>query len=96
MISINAVGFQVAFYYGLTGLACAWYFRAEALTGIGKLAFLFVWPLLGVGFCFAIVIYSVPNFDLTTNILGAGSIAIGIAPYLWSRRVVPGRVPSIG
>ena len=29
--SINAVGFQIAFYYGLTGLACAWYFRAEAL-----------------------------------------------------------------
>jgi amino acid transporter len=94
--SINAVGFQVAFYYGLTGLACAWYFRAEALTGIGKFAFLFVWPLLGVGFCFAIVIYSVPTFDLTTNILGAGSIAIGIAPYLWSRRVGPGHVPSIG
>jgi amino acid transporter len=94
--SINAVGFQVAFYYGLTGLACAWYFRAEALTGIGKFAFLFVWPLLGVGFCFAIVIYSVPTFDLTTNILGAGSIAIGIAPYLWSRRTASGRVPSIG
>lgn len=94
--SINAVGFQVAFYYGLTGLACAWYFRAEALTGIGKFAFLFVWPLLGVGFCFAIIIYSVPNFDLTTNILGAGSIAIGIAPYLWSRRAASARVPSIG
>jgi hypothetical protein len=94
--SINAVGFQVAFYYGLTGLACAWYFRAEALTGICKFAFLFVWPLVGVGFCFAIVIYSVPNFDLTTNVLGAGSIAIGIAPYLWSRRAAPRRVPSIG
>jgi amino acid transporter len=94
--SINAVGFQVAFYYGLTGLACAWYFRAEALTGICKFAFLFVWPLVGVGFCFAIVIYSVPNFDLTTNVLGAGSIASGIAPYLWSRRAAPGRVPSIG
>jgi amino acid transporter len=94
--SINAVGFQVAFYYGLTGLACAWYFRAEALTGIGKFAFLLVWPLLGVGFCFAIVIYSVPTFDLTTNILGAGSIAIGIAPYLWSRRTASRRVPSIG
>jgi hypothetical protein len=37
------------------------------------------------------------NFDLTTNILDAGSIAIGIAPYLWSRRrAAPGRVPSIG
>jgi amino acid transporter len=85
--TVNAVGFQVAFYYGLTGLACAWYFRGEARTGIGKFVFLFVWPLLGVGFCFAIALYSVPNFDLATNILGAGSIAIGIVPYLWGRRV---------
>jgi amino acid transporter len=84
--TINAVGFQVAFYYGLTGLACAWYFRTAALTGIGKFIVLSLWPLLGVGFCFAIAIYSVQNFDLTTNILGAGSIAAGIVPYLWSRR----------
>jgi amino acid transporter len=94
--SINAVGFQVAFYYGLTGLACAWYFRGEALTGIGKFVFLCFWPLIGVGFCFAIAVYSVPSFDLTTNILGAGSIAVGIIPYLWSRRRMPASVPSVG
>jgi len=94
--SINAVGFQVAFYYGLTGLACAWYFRSEALTGIGKFVFLLLWPLVGVGFCFAIALYSVPNFDLATNLLGVGSIALGILPYLWRRRAAPCGVPSIG
>ncbi|HEU0155892.1 MAG TPA: hypothetical protein VFQ82_07460, partial [Stellaceae bacterium] len=83
--SINAVGFQVAFYYGLAGLACVWYFRKEALTGLGKFVILLAWPLLGVGFCFGIAVYSVPNFDLVTNLLGAGSIAIGIVPYLWTR-----------
>jgi amino acid transporter len=83
--SINAVGFQVAFYYGLTGLACAWYFRTAALKSVGKFVLLCLWPLLGVGFCFAIVAYSVPHFDLTTNLLGAGSIAIGLLPYLWRR-----------
>jgi amino acid transporter len=94
--SINAVGFQVAFYYGLTGLACAWYFRTEALTGVGSFVLLLFWPLVGVGFCFAIAIYSVPNFDLVTNLLGLGSIAIGIVPYLWRRRAAAGRVASIG
>jgi amino acid transporter len=94
--SINAVGFQVAFYYGLTGLACAWYFRAEALTSIGKFVFLLVWPLLGVGFCFGITLYSLPNFNLATNLLGPGSIAIGIVPYLWGRRSASVRVRSIG
>jgi amino acid transporter len=94
--TINAVGFQVAFYYGLTGLACAWYFRAEALTGIGKFVFLSAWPLLGVGFCLAIAVYSVPNFNLTTNMLGAGSIAVGIVPYLWRRRTASGGVAPSG
>ena len=93
--SVNAVGFQVAFYYGLTGLACAWYFRTEALTGIGKFVFLLAWPLLGVGFCFGIAIYSLPNFDLTTNLLGAGSIAIGIVPYLWGRLTMPRRIQPL-
>jgi amino acid transporter len=27
--SINAVGFQIAFYYALAGLACAWHFRKQ-------------------------------------------------------------------
>lgn len=94
--SVNAVGFQVAFYYGLAGLACAWYFRAEALTGIANFVFLMVWPLLGVGFCFAITLYSLPSFDLVTNLLGPGSIAIGIVPYLWNRRSAAIRVRSIG
>jgi amino acid transporter len=94
--SVNAVGFQVAFYYGLAGLACAWYFRAEALTSIAKFVFLMAWPLLGVGFCFAITLYALPSFDLITNLLGPGSIAIGIVPYLWSRRSASVRVRSIG
>lgn len=91
--TINAVGFQVAFYYGLTGLACAWYFRAEARNGVGRFFLLFLWPLVGVAFCFAIAVYSIPTFDLTTNLLGGGSIAFGIVPYLWGRRAAA-RLPS--
>jgi amino acid transporter len=94
--SINAVGFQVAFYYGLAGLACIWYFRTEALTGIGKFMLLLAWPLLGVGFCFGIAVYSVPTFNLTTNLLGAGSIAIGIVPYLWTRFAPARRIGLTG
>lgn len=94
--TVNAVGFQVAFYYGLTGLACAWYFRAEARNGVGPFFLLFLWPLVGVAFCFAIAVYSVPNFDLTTNMLGAGSIAIGIIPYLWGWRRRSPTTPELG
>jgi amino acid transporter len=83
--SINAIGVQVAFYYGLAGLACVWYFRRQALTSIGKFIFLLAWPLLGAGFCIFIAAYSVPTFDVTTNVVGIGSIVIGIVPYLWNR-----------
>jgi amino acid transporter len=83
--SINAIGMQIAFYYGLAGLACAWYFRRQALTSVGKFLFLLAWPLLGAGFCIFIAAYSVPTFDLTTNVVGIGSIAIGIVPYLSNR-----------
>jgi amino acid transporter len=83
--SVNAVSFQVAFYYALAGLACAWHFRKQALTGLGQFIFLLVWPLLGVGFCLFIAICNVPTYDSTTNVLGIGGIAIGIVPYLWSR-----------
>jgi amino acid transporter len=83
--SVNAVGFQIAFYYSLAGLACAWHFRKQALTGLSQFIFLFVWPLLGVGCCLFIAVCNVPTYDLTTNVLAIGGIAIGIVPYLWSR-----------
>jgi amino acid transporter len=83
--SINAVGFQIAVYYSLAGLACAWHFRTQALTGLGRFVFLLAWPLLGVGCCLFIAVCNVPTYDLTTNVLAIGGIAIGIVPYLWSR-----------
>jgi amino acid transporter len=87
--SVNAIGFQIAFYYGLAGLACAWYFRKQALSGLGRFIMLFAWPLVGVGFCLFIAVYNVSTYDWTTNLIGIGGIAIGIVPYLrarWVRR----------
>jgi amino acid transporter len=83
--SVNALGFQIAFYYGLAGLACAWHFRKHALTGFGPFLLLLAWPLLGVGFCLFIAVSNIPTYDLATNVVGIGGIAIGIVPYLWSR-----------
>ena len=83
--SVNAVGFQIAFYYALAGLACAWHFRKQALTGLGQFILLLAWPLLGVGFCLFVAVYNVPTFDFTTKVVGIGGIAIGIVPYLWNR-----------
>jgi amino acid transporter len=92
--SVNALGFQIAFYYGLAGLACAWHFRKQALTGLRQFILLLAWPLLGVGFCLFIAIFNIPTYDLTTNLVGIGGIAIGIVPYLWSRSRLTRRAAS--
>jgi amino acid transporter len=83
--SINALGLQVALYYGLAGFACAWHFRRQALASPAAFILLLAWPALGAGFCIFIAAWSVPTFDLTTNLVGLGSIAAGIVPYVASR-----------
>jgi amino acid transporter len=83
--SISAIGLQIAFYYGLGGLACAWYFRRAAWQSAGSFVFRIAWPLVGAGFCIFIAVASIPTFDLTTNIVGIGTIVLGIVPYLLRR-----------
>ncbi|HTD05539.1 APC family permease, partial [Undibacterium sp.] len=83
--SVNAIGFQVAFYYGLAGLACAWHYRRQALQSPRQLLFLVLWPAASAAFLFFIAAYSVPSFDLATNLVGIGGIAIGVVP-LWLNR----------
>ncbi|HYA19993.1 MAG TPA: hypothetical protein VEG25_05040 [Burkholderiales bacterium] len=48
--SVNAIGFQVAFYYGLACLACAWHWRRGAFRSFGDLILLFLWPIPSAAF----------------------------------------------
>lgn len=79
--SVSAIGFQVAFYYSLAGLACAWYYRHMWKTLTELLGYI-VWPVFSSLFLVFIAIYSIPTFDVVTNVVGMGGIAIGIVPYL--------------
>ena len=83
--SVNAIGFQVAFYYSLAGLACAWHYRHRALVSFRDCILLCLWPTLSAAFLIFIALYSIPTFDLTTNIVGIGGIAIGVIPLLLNR-----------
>ena len=42
-VSVNAIGFQAAFYYGLASFACAWNTRRTALKSPGALVGLVPW-----------------------------------------------------
>lgn len=88
--SITAIGFQICFYLGLTGLACAWHHRALATAGGAAITRVW-WPAASGVFLFFIALYSIPTFDWVTNVVGMGGIAIGVVPLLLNRRRMAAR-----
>ena len=84
--SILAIGFQICFYMSLAGFACAWHYRAKLRVGpIGAINYV-VWPCLSGAFMVFIALYSIPTFDVLTNLLGAGGLLIGFIPLLFNER----------
>lgn len=85
--SISALGFQICFYLGLTGLACAWYYKHKVkdLKNIWQSVTHVFWPLFSGLFLFFIALYSIPNFDLVTNVVGIGGVVIGLVPLTLNR-----------
>lgn len=79
--SIESIGFQVAFYYSLSGLACAWYYR-RMWKQLPEFLSYIVWPTTSALFLIFIAIYSIPTFDTITNLVGLGGIAVGVVPLL--------------
>jgi amino acid transporter len=86
--SITAIGFAIAFYYGLTGYACAIYFRRELLKSAKNFFYVGVLPVLGGAiltgvFIKALIFYQNANNDLSKPILGIGTpVFIGIGSLL--------------
>jgi amino acid transporter len=84
----NALGFQIAFYYALACLACAWCMRKNfhmpriLLTGI-------LWPLVSAIFLIVVALCSIPTFDATTLLVSLGSLASGILPLALCRLQTP-------
>jgi amino acid transporter len=91
--SITAIGFQICFYLGLTGLACAWFYRRELTAGPWRAITHIVWPAASGLFLFFIALYSIPTFDVVTNVVGMGGIAIGVIPLFLNRRSIWGNRP---
>ena len=83
--SILAIGFQICFYMSLTGFACAWHYRAKFTSGVLAAISHVVWPALAAAFMVFIALYSIPTFDMVTNIVGIGGILIGFIPLLLNR-----------
>ncbi|WP_298254090.1 APC family permease [uncultured Arthrobacter sp.] len=74
--TITALGLMICFYYGITALACVWYFRAQAFTSGRNLVFKFLAPLLGG--VILLVMFVKTAMDSMDPAYGSGSELFGI------------------
>jgi amino acid transporter len=88
---INAIGVQVAFYYALAGIACAWHYRKSMRTGWRTIAFAVIVPLTSALSVAGVGIYQLPHLGWRVSCLSIGSIMIGVAPLVYYRRRYRGR-----
>ncbi|MFN8192805.1 MAG: APC family permease [Nocardioidaceae bacterium] len=82
--TIAAVGLMIAWYYGLTGFACVWFYRKTMWSSTRNIVMQGVLPFLGgislmVAFWFALYNYAQPDYGSTKvgNIGGVAIIGIG-------------------
>jgi Amino acid transporters len=82
--SITGLGFQIAFYYGLTGFACAIYFRKELFKSLKNFVMVGVAPFLGGAMMTGIFIKAMidnkdPASAYSGGVFGIGAaVAIGV------------------
>lgn len=100
--TIAALGLMVCFYYGMTAIACVWYFRHEALASTRDLIYKFICPLLGglmlLGM-FLLTAYDSmdPEYGSGSStfgignvfILGMGVLGLGAALMVWTSKRYP-------
>lgn len=102
--TISSLGLAIAFYYGLTGFACVWFFRKTAFTSGRNFVFRFLFPLLGGVLLAAAFVQSAidmldPDYGSTTFfgvgsvfVVGIGSLLVGaVLMVVWS--FFPGSKP---
>jgi amino acid transporter len=92
--SILSLGLAIAFYYGITGYACVWYFRREIFTSARNFFYKGLLPLLGaLMLTYAFVQSAIDMYDVDygytvllgiggTFVLGIGALAFGVVLLL--------------
>ncbi len=87
--SVSVISFQVAFYYSVTGFACAWYYR-KMWKNMQELCGYILWPTASAVFLIMVACYSIPTFDKVTLIVGFGGILLGFIPLLLNNKKLIG------
>ncbi|WP_082469867.1 MULTISPECIES: APC family permease [Micrococcales] len=90
--TISALGLMVCFYYGLTALACVWYFRKSAFRSVRTALSQFVGPLLGgILLLIFFVRTTIDSFDPSYG-SGSSLFGVGLVFYLGAGMLVLGLI----
>jgi hypothetical protein len=99
--SAASVGLLIAFYYGLTGFACVWFFRRDLLTSARALLVKGILPLAGGLTLLGAFVLSIKAYWPASSssssfhgiggifLIGAGSLVIGVIIMLITARFLP-------
>ncbi len=79
--SLTAIGFPICFYYGFTGIACAFYYRHELTKSVRKFLLLGAGPVLGGLMLFGIGGYAAVYYGHAENV--SSKPILGITLPLW-------------
>ncbi|MBN9193236.1 APC family permease [Microbacterium sp.] len=78
---IGSIGLMIAFYYGLTGFACIWYYRRTLTSSVRNFVMRGLFPLLGGLMLAAVFVYGLIQFaapDWLTDDAGHNVTIFGI------------------
>jgi amino acid transporter len=76
--SITALGFMIAFYYGLTGFACAIYYRRELLKSVRNFLYLGLAPFIGGVMLLGIFIKAMIFYGHQVNNYSPNAFGLGL------------------
>ena len=75
---IGAIGLQIAFYYGLTGIACTWFYRKTLTSSVRHFFMRGLIPLVGGVFLFVMFLYATNTYGKADNLTDASGANVTI------------------
>ncbi|MFJ8645404.1 APC family permease [Streptomyces sp. NPDC093546] len=81
--AVHAMGLQIAFYYGLAGIAAIVAYRGTLLASVRDFVLGGVWPLLGSAYMFWVFVTALDELSRTSVAVGLGGLGAGVVPMLW-------------
>lgn len=85
--AISAIGLQIAFYYGLAGVAVVVSHRAEIVRSVRDFVLIGLWPGVGAAFLLWMFVEAIGSNPPVVNTIGLGLLAVGVVPMViaWRR-----------